>query len=46
MAAAWDPTDGPGGFVLLEGGRLSNGESSPEVDMIGGSLWTKMVGYG
>jgi hypothetical protein len=46
MAAAWDPTEGPGGYVLLEGGRTSNGETVPEVDTMAGDLWTKILDYG
>jgi hypothetical protein len=43
MAAAWDPRDGPVGYVLFVGGRMSNGATLAETDVLAGYVWTDLA---
>jgi hypothetical protein len=43
--AVWDPVDGPVGYVMLVGGRLSSGITLNEVDTLAGYLWTNVGPY-
>jgi hypothetical protein len=46
MGAVWDPMDGSAGYILFLGGRMSNGVTLSETDILAGYLWTKLANFG